>query len=58
MIRFSLIWIKRKKLKSDGIQSVTFMCVADYPFPEAVHIIDQKEWKIKYGTDSKDNGIP
>ena len=34
------------------------MCGRTYPLPDAVHIIDEKEWKDKKGNDSKDNGIP
>ena len=34
------------------------MCGLTYPLPDAVHIIDQKEWKNKLNNDSKDNGIP
>jgi predicted restriction endonuclease len=34
------------------------MCGITYPLPDAVHIIDEKEWKRKLGQDSKDNGIP
>jgi predicted restriction endonuclease len=29
-----------------------------YPLPDAVHIIDEKEWKSKLHQDSKINGIP
>jgi 5-methylcytosine-specific restriction endonuclease McrA len=34
------------------------MCGSVYPSPDAVHIIDQKEWKSRCKTDSKVNGIP
>jgi predicted restriction endonuclease len=34
------------------------MCGTSYPLPDAVHIIDEKEWKQKLKQDSKDNGIP
>ena len=34
------------------------MCGKKYPLPDAVHIIDEKEWKDRIGHDSKDNGIP
>ena len=34
------------------------MCGAVYPPPDAVHIIDEKEWKKKIGHDSQVNGIP
>jgi len=34
------------------------MCGRTYPQPDAVHIIDEKEWKDKMGDDSKNDGIP
>jgi len=34
------------------------MCGATYPLPDAVHIIDEKEWKAKVGCDRQSNGIP
>ena len=34
------------------------MCGKTYPLPDAVHIIDEKEWKSKLGQNSKINGIP
>jgi len=34
------------------------MCGTSYPLPDAVHIIDEKEWKGVLGQDSKTNGIP
>lgn len=34
------------------------MCGKTYPLPDAVHIIDVKEWKSRLGQDSKTNGIP
>lgn len=34
------------------------MCGARYPLPDAVHIIDEKEWKAKRGNDRQCNGIP
>jgi hypothetical protein len=34
------------------------MCGKTYPLPDAVHIIDKKEWKAKLGQDSKTNGMP
>lgn len=34
------------------------MCGKIYPLPDAVHIIDEREWKAKLGQDSKVNGIP
>jgi predicted restriction endonuclease len=34
------------------------MCGVTYPLPDAVHIIDEKEWKRQLGSDSQRNGIP
>lgn len=34
------------------------MCGTAYPLPDAVHIIDEKEWKARLGQDSQVNGIP
>lgn len=34
------------------------MCGKTYPLPDAVHIVDEKEWKAKLTQDSKINGIP
>ena len=34
------------------------MCGTKFPPPDAVHIIDEKEWNLKKGNDSKENGIP
>ena len=34
------------------------MCGTGYPQPDAVHIIDDKEWKAKLGSDRQSNGIP
>ena len=34
------------------------MCGTGYPLPDAVHIIDEKEWKAKLGSDRQSNGIP
>ena len=34
------------------------MCGTSYPLPDAVHIIDEKEWKTRLGQDSMVNGIP
>jgi predicted restriction endonuclease len=34
------------------------MCGSKYPLPEAVHIVDEKEWVGKFGQDSKVNGMP
>ena len=42
----------------DGKHLPCVMCGKTYPLPDAVHIIDEKEWKTKLGQDSKINGIP
>jgi predicted restriction endonuclease len=34
------------------------MCGTTFPCPDAVHIIDEKEWKAKHGGDRQVNGIP
>lgn len=34
------------------------MCGRTFPLPDAVHIVDEKEWKSKLGRDSRINGIP
>ena len=34
------------------------MCGTTYPLPDAVHLIDEKEWKRALNQDSKINGIP
>jgi predicted restriction endonuclease len=34
------------------------MCGTRFPLPDAVHIIDEKEWKAKIGCDRQTNGIP
>jgi predicted restriction endonuclease len=34
------------------------MCGTEYPLPDAVHIIDEKEWKERVGCDRQVNGIP
>ena len=48
--------IVRDKKTKDYLPCV--MCGKTYPLPDAVHIIDEMEWKEKNNTDSKDNGIP
>jgi hypothetical protein len=46
--------------KTTGKHRPCVMCGKAYPLPDAVHIIDQKEWKkaSAKGFDSKVNGIP
>lgn len=44
--------------KKTGKHLPCLMCGKDYPLPDAVHIIDAKEWKGKLGQDSIVNGIP
>jgi hypothetical protein len=45
-------------LKKDKKPYPCVMCGKVYPFPDAVHIIDEKEWKNAKKNDSKVNGIP
>ena len=49
--------IVRDKKKPDE-HLPCLMCGARYPLPDAVHIIDEKEWKRKHGCDRQVNGIP
>lgn len=44
--------------KSTGEHLPCVMCGKTYPLPDAVHVIDEKEWKKVIEHDSKDNGIP
>jgi len=44
--------------KKTGKYLPCVMCGKAYPLPDAVHIIDEEEWKKKNGHDSKINGIP
>lgn len=44
--------------KGTGKHLPCVMCGTTFPLPDAVHIIDEKEWKKVIGHDSKDNGIP
>lgn len=41
-----------------GIHKPCVMCGKTYPLPDAVHIVDEKEWKSIIGHDSKINGLP
>lgn len=51
--------VKRKIVRDrDGNHLPCVMCGARYPLPDAVHIIDEKEWKAKLGCDRQANGIP
>jgi hypothetical protein len=34
------------------------MCGVIYPLPDAVHIIDEKEWKSKHACDRRVDGMP
>jgi predicted restriction endonuclease len=34
------------------------MCGTRYPLPDAVHIVDEKEWIARVGSDRQVNGIP
>jgi hypothetical protein len=44
--------------KKTGEHLPCVMCGKSYPLPDAVHIIDEKEWINKIGHDSKANGMP
>lgn len=51
----------KKKIVCDretGEHLPCLMCGRRYPLPDAVHIIDEKEWKEKAGCDRQLNGIP
>ena len=52
--------VKRKIVRDgqSGEHLPCVMCGKSYPLPDAVHIIDEKEWKSKVGTDRQVNGIP
>jgi predicted restriction endonuclease len=52
--------VKRKIVRDrkTGKHHPCVMCGATYPLPDAVHIIDEKEWKAKLGSDRQTNGIP
>ena len=44
--------------KKTGQHLPCVMCGREYPLPDAVHIVDENEWREKLGKDSKTNGIP
>ena len=44
--------------KKSGEHLPCVMCATSYPLPDAVYIIDEKEWVEKIGHDSKVNGFP
>jgi len=51
----------KKKIVRDretGEHLPCVICGRHYPLPDAVHIIDEKEWKGKIGIDRQVNGIP
>ncbi len=51
--------VKRKIVRDkDDKHLPCVMCGATYPLPDAVHIIDEKEWKAVHGCDRRVNGIP
>lgn len=51
--------VKRKIVRDkNGKHFPCLMCGATYPLPDAVHIIDEKEWKSVHGCDRQVNGIP
>ena len=50
---------KRKIVRNKlGIHRPCGMCGIRFPLPDAVHIIDEKEWKEKKEFDRQCNGIP
>ena len=52
--------VKRKIVRDKaGKHRPCVMCGAIYPLPDAVHVIDAKEWKaVHHGCDRQVNGIP
>lgn len=52
--------VKRKIVRDlkTGKHHPCVMCGTQYSLPDAVHIIDEKEWKAKLGSDRQSNGIP
>ena len=52
--------IKRKIVRDrkTGKHHPCVMCGASHLLPDAVHVIDKKEWKAKLGSDRQSNGIP
>ena len=51
--------VKKKIVRDkDGKYLPCVMCGTSYPLPDAVHLIDEKEWKEAIGCDRQVNGIP
>jgi predicted restriction endonuclease len=51
--------VKRKIVRDKkGEHLPCLMCGVRYPLPDAVHIVDEKEWKDRVGSDRQINGIP
>lgn len=52
--------VKRKIVldRHTGKHLRCLMCGTEYPLPDAVHIIDEQEWKERVGCDRQANGIP
>jgi predicted restriction endonuclease len=48
--------VRDKKNPNEYLPCV--MCGTKYPLPDAIHIIDEKEWVEKVGSDKQVNGIP
>lgn len=44
--------------RKTGEHLACVMCGSRYPLPDAVHIIDKKEWKSSQNCDSQENGMP
>jgi predicted restriction endonuclease len=52
--------VKEKIVRDRGTRQhlPCVICGTRYPLPDAVHMIDQKEWLRKVGVDRQTNGIP
>jgi predicted restriction endonuclease len=51
--------VKRKIVRDkEGNRVPCVMCGVRYPLPDAVHIVDEKEWKAVHSCDRQINGIP
>jgi HNH endonuclease len=52
--------VKRKIVRdpTTGQHQPCVMFGANYPLPDAAHIIDGKEWRAQIGCDRQSNGIP
>jgi len=51
--------VKRKIVRDKTDRHLPcLMCGVRYPLPDAVHIIDGREWRRRVGCDRQANGIP